>query len=62
MPIKLCHCLNCHNEYEYLTVRSDDKPICPKCHSKMYEEKIGKTNFELKGVGWAKDNYSKVAK
>jgi len=54
-------CKQCGIEFEYLSVRSDDKPECPKCEAKedQLEVKIPtKTSFILKGKGWEKDGYS----
>ena len=43
------------NEYEIVAV-------CPKCDSAFCKKIISKTNFRLKGSGWAKDGYSKENK
>jgi putative FmdB family regulatory protein len=48
-------CKQCGIEFEYISVRSDDRPECPKCEAK--EEELEKllpknTSFELKGAGW----------
>jgi putative FmdB family regulatory protein len=52
-------CANCTKEYEYFHLKSDDKtPTCPHCGSQDAEKLPPKnTGFQLKGSGWAKDNY-----
>lgn len=50
-------CLKCGEEFEYMSVKSDDKPECPKCKAKEkdLEKKIStKTSFVLNGRGWFK--------
>jgi putative FmdB family regulatory protein len=53
-------CKNCGEEFEYFSVRSDDRPQCPKCAAKedSLEKQIPKnTTFILNGKTWAKDGY-----
>lgn len=52
-------CKKCGKEFEYMSVRSDDRPEC-ECGAKEeeLEKQIPKeTSFVLKGKGWARDNY-----
>lgn len=55
-------CKRCDHEFEYFSVRSDDKPECPKCEAKdneLEKQVSKKTSFVLKGGGWAKDRYGR---
>lgn len=60
MPIYVYECLECKSEVEEIQKMSDP-PLedCPKCgKKKVLEKKMGKSNFQLKGGGWADDGYS----
>jgi putative FmdB family regulatory protein len=49
------HCKRCDINFEYISVRSDDTPKCPKCDAtgEELEKQLPKnTSFELKGDGW----------
>ena len=60
MPTYDYACLVCNNEFE-LDQSINDDPIatCPKCLVSTQKRLISKTNFVLKGSGWAADNYAK---
>jgi putative FmdB family regulatory protein len=63
MPIYSTRCLSCDHVHEelYLTFSEaeerEPKLECPKCGSTEKERVIGGTSFQLKGDGWARDNY-----
>lgn len=58
MPIYDWVCSNCKHEYTYFHMNSTDKNTCPKCASQQAERLVPQgTSFQLKGAGWAKDNY-----
>lgn len=40
MPIYQYKCTDCGEEFEYLIVRSDDQPVCPKCSSLNLEKQL----------------------
>lgn len=60
MPINEYYCEDCSNIFEYFKIKTDDKPVCPKCSGTKLKKFISKSNFELKGEGWAKTGYSKT--
>lgn len=64
MPIYEYVCVDCSNIFEYLVLSKDDEIecVCPVCFSKSISKQIGKTTFQLKGDGWAKDNYGLTKK
>lgn len=33
MPVFQLKCLSCGEEFEFMQVRSDDDPFCPKCEA-----------------------------
>lgn len=41
MPIFDYRCEDCAEDFEYFSVRSADKPHCPKCGSTRLEKKLG---------------------
>jgi len=68
MPVYEYKCSNCGHEFEAEHSMRDPAPTCPSCGvwGKTLEDGsvkctlkrlIGRTNFVLKGSGWAKDNY-----
>ena len=50
-------------EFEFIKIKSSDKVECPKCEEKdekcLKRSEVNKSNFILKGGGWAKDRYGK---
>jgi len=61
MPIRDYVCKTCHKTSEVLE-RREEEPACGHCGSKdvAASKELPKTNFALKGSGWAKDGYSKA--
>jgi putative FmdB family regulatory protein len=59
VPLLDYKCTNCNKEFETLLLKSDEKPPtrCIRCGSEAIERVIKGTDFQLKGDGWAKDNY-----
>jgi len=61
MPIYDYKCDSCSTEFETLICHSDDKPSCPGCGSEKATRIVAKKmSFQLKGSGWARDNYSTI--
>jgi len=60
MPIFLYQCSACNARTEEFQKIGDPPPekcgVCGKDQTMV--KKMGVTNFELKGAGWAKDGYS----
>lgn len=65
MPIYTFACAKCGHVFNAMQKYDDPCPACPKpvsaedptpCGGET-ERKMSKTNFELKGNGWAKDGY-----
>lgn len=53
-------CSKCGEQEIEHSIKLDALKVCPKCGSLEFKRLIGKnTGFELKGNGWAKDNYEK---
>lgn len=52
-------CLNCKHEWEAEQKISESPlKVCPKCKKQKAKRQIsGGQGFQLKGGGWAKDNY-----
>lgn len=64
MPVYEYECQKCKTRYERELSIAEKKtvtPTCPHCAaSKSRQQRlISRTNFVLKGPGWAKDNYEK---
>jgi len=59
MPIFDYECQKCGHAFEQVVYKVNDRIACPKCHSICIYKMISKTNFVLKGSGWAKDGYEK---
>lgn len=64
MPIIGYKCKACEMEFEVLYTsfnkQTEEEPNeeCPKCSSKDKEKALpSKTNFQLKGGGWARHGY-----
>lgn len=60
MPVYVYECRECKHELEELQRIGDPAPPeCPKCKAqKSLERRLGVSNFQLVGSGWAKDGYS----
>ena len=60
MPIYVYQCSACDARVEEIQKFTDPAPPkCEKCGKDgTLEKQMGKSNFELKGGGWAKDGYS----
>lgn len=58
MPLFDLVCDNCLGEIHDVLKKKDTLDCCPKCGGYM-SKKVGRTHFELKGNGWAKDGYGK---
>ena len=60
MPIYEYKCSTCENEFEKLTsILAPVPESCPACGvAGVISKKVSRTNFSLKGDGWAKDGYS----
>ena len=61
MPIYEYKCELCSEQFEKIVPISqvDNSYPCPKCGEKKTKKMVSRTNFTLKGAGWAKDGYSK---
>jgi putative FmdB family regulatory protein len=61
MPIYEYQCQKCHHHFEEIQ-KVSDAPIacCPKCKGTV-SRLISQTSFALKGEGWYKDGYAKLA-
>jgi len=57
MPIYEYSCRNCGELWEELVPHNQVKRPCPNCY-KLCKRIISLSNFQLKGEGWAKDNYT----
>lgn len=53
-------CPNCDHEFDVQKplAKMYDEERCPVCRE-VAERQISRTSFQLKGQGWAKDNYHK---
>ena len=60
MPVYVYECRECRGEVEEIQKLDDPPPLlCPSCkHEGTLERKMGVSNFQLVGSGWAKDGYS----
>lgn len=58
MPIYQYKCSNCESELELLQSLNEPAPKCVGCKILMEKQFPTGTSFELKGKGWARDNYS----
>jgi len=60
VPIYVYECKECEAEMEVIQKIADPPPeACEKCEAKgTLNRKLGVSNFQLKGDGWAKDGYS----
>ena len=56
MPLYEFTCDVCKREQELLLRLHDPVPHCPAC-TKPMRKLLSRSNFALKGDGWAKDNY-----
>ena len=61
MPCYEWKCLECGHEFETTQKMNDQDPVCPKCLATV-KKQISSSSFQLKGPGWAADNYSKEKK
>ena len=61
MPIYEHKCQDCGHRFEVIVSISDsNKPQpCPSCNVSDTVRLISRSTFKLKGLGWAKDGYSK---
>lgn len=59
MPVYVYECRECQKETEELQRLTDPPPeTCPSCGRKnTLERRMGVSNFQLVGGGWAKDGY-----
>jgi len=60
MPLYVYECSACKKEIEELQKFDDPVPsTCPHCQAKgTLQRKLGVSNFQLKGGGWASEGYS----
>ena len=60
MPIYEYQCNACGNTFEvfFSSHKKSTKADCPKCKGTT-TKKMSVNSFQLKGSGWAKDNYQK---
>lgn len=60
MPVYTYECRKCKAKTDELQKISDPPPkMCPHCGTEnSLERRMGLSNFQLKGSGWAKDGYS----
>jgi len=56
MPIFEYSCPKCSTVVEIILSKPHNTPLCEEC-GMILERIISKSNFSLKGGGWAKDNY-----
>jgi putative FmdB family regulatory protein len=62
MPFYEYRCLECGHQFEKLAKMSDPNPLCPctpegaQCSGET-KKLISKSDFHLKGGGWAADGY-----
>lgn len=62
MPLYEYYCEVCNKIYEITKSITDDQvEYCRNCSREM-ERLISRSNFVLKGGGWASDGYSKTKK
>ena len=45
MPLFDIECLECNNVFEFLQIKSDEIPICPKCKSTKVKKIIGTFHY-----------------
>ncbi len=62
MPLYEYKCPHCDLVIEVLQNRETASPVCAPCESRhrirvKMTKQISRTNFSLKGTGWAKDGY-----
>lgn len=58
MPLYEYQCEACEHRWEVeQSIKSPPESTCPKCLRKTAKRVIAKTNFALKGQGWARDGY-----
>jgi putative FmdB family regulatory protein len=61
VPIYEYGCEKCEKIIETFQYALSAEPLkCPGCHEPM-KKLISRSNFQLKGEGWAKDGYTKKA-
>ena len=58
MPLYDTVCTSCAESQEQLLTRDEEPDRCPLCGSDMVRLPVQRTNFSLKGSGWASDGYS----
>jgi len=58
MPLYVSKCEECGEEQEVVQKFDDVPPKCKLCGG-TNKRKINKSNFQLKGNCWAKQNYNK---
>jgi putative FmdB family regulatory protein len=51
MPIFDFACKDCGYEFEYLFIRSDDFPVCPKCGGKDFDKRFATPNIRMNSDG-----------
>lgn len=57
MPVYSYKCLSCNHAFDrWHRTHGEAPPHCPECAGEV-KKQISRTSFELKGEGWAKDNY-----
>ena len=59
MPMYEYECPKCHLTKEEIVRNADEEVQCPEC-GELMKRMVAKSNFALKGRGWAKDGYSKI--
>ena len=57
MPIYNYKCETCDHEMERVQKYDDPAPACERCEGKTARTIPTRTNFKLKGIGWARDGY-----
>lgn len=63
MPTYEFECLKCKKKVELLRSMNDDTPVlcCEEsCGDLEMMQLISKSSFQLKGLGWAAEGYSKT--
>ena len=65
MPLYNFICDNCGFEKEWLMSMKERESLeqpcsCPEWEEETFRFILGRSNFQLKGEGWAHDNYTKT--
>lgn len=58
MPLYEYECDQCQQALTILQGMNDPTPECPECGGPL-RKLISKSDFHLKGMGWARDGYTK---